>query len=156
MKNVYLVFVLLLLGFFGKAQVNYSYHEIETQVLKEDKKAIITKHIVITNEDAELFWPLYEEYNEQMKALNDEYVVLLQDYTKKHGKLTFSEAMDIWENVMDIKGDLLKLERRYYRKMINTMSPVKVVTYFDLEREVKSKVDAVLMKQIPDLTIASN
>ena len=156
MKNLFLLLFVFLFSIVAKSQGTASHNDFESKILKDDKKSIIKRSIVITNEDAEIFWPLYEEYNFKMKSINDQYVLVLREYTDKHGELTFAEAMDLWEEAMDLKQDLLNLEKRYYKKMINGMSPVKVVTYFEIERALKAKVDIELLKQIPELSVAVN
>lgn len=156
MKNYFLFVFIFLFAIVAKSQDSSYYNDIETSILKDDKKSIIKRSIVITNEDAEVFWPLYEEYNFKMKSINDQYVNVLKEYTDRHGELTFAEAMDLWEEGMDLKQDLLDLEKRYYKKMINCMSPVKVVTYFGIERELKAKVDIEHLKQISELSVAVN
>jgi hypothetical protein len=140
----------------GKSQETSIYNNYEVKILKESKKTFIKKNIVITNEEAEYFWPLYEKYNEKSEELNDKYLALLEEYSEKKDAITFSEAMDIWEEIMDLKNNSLKLEREYYKKMINKISPVKIVAFFNLERKLRSKVIMVLAKDNPDLILASN
>ena len=154
MKNSFLLLFVFMLSIVAKSQETPSYNELENKVLKDNKKSIVKQSIVITNEDADFFWPLYEEYNSKMNNLNNQYIALLKEYSEKQGELNFDQAMDLWEGTMDVKQGLLKLEKKYYWKMIEGMSPVKVVTYFNLERELKAKVEIELLSQIPE-TVAS-
>lgn len=154
MKNTFLLLLALTLSIAVKSQESPSYNQLEGKVLKEDKKTIVKQSIVITNEEADFFWPLYEEYNIKMNDLNTKYISLLMEYSEKQGELNFDQTMDLWEDTMDVRNKLLKLEKKYYKKMVQEMSPVKIVNYFNIERELRAKTEVELLNIIPE-TVAS-
>jgi hypothetical protein len=142
MKNTFLILVALLFSLGASAQEDSLYVAQKKKENQAEKKALIKEAIVITNEEQEVFWPLYNEYNSKMEVLNDQYLILSKQYNNSRDKLSYSEVMDLWEEMMDVKQQLLKLERKYYKKMINQISPVKVVNYFEIERDAKIREDA--------------
>jgi len=154
MKNTILFLFALLFSIGAKSQDaattvedNSMYAKLEKKALDADKIFLIKKAIVITNADGDFFWPLYREYYSKLEELNNKNIALYSNYIEKKDNITFSQAMDLLEESMAIDQDLLKLEKKYYKKMINGMNPVKVVAYFSLEREVQLKIRLEMIKE---------
>ena len=154
MKNSILFIFAILFSIVAKSQDTATtsedasmYIQLEKNALDADKTFLIKKAIVITNADGDVFWPLYREYNSNLKELMDKNIEAYINYIELKDKITFSEAMDLLEENMALDQDLLKLEKKYYKKMVNVMNPVKVVTYFNLEREVQLKVRLEMIKE---------
>jgi hypothetical protein len=154
MKNTILFLFAILLSIGAKAQdvtttpqEESIYKKLEKNALDADKIFLIKKAIVITNADGDFFWPIYREYNSKLEELNNRSIALYSDYIEKKDDIVFSQAMDLLEEMMAIDQDLLKLEKKYYKKMVNGMNPVKVVAYFNLEREVQLKIRLEMIKE---------
>ncbi len=154
MKYTFLLLFVFMLSIVAKSQETPNYKDLENKVLKDNKKSVVKKSIVITNEDANFFWPLYEEYNSKLNNLNTQYITLLKEYSERQGVLNFDQAMDLWEETMDVKQKLLKLDKKYYKKMVEGMSPIKVVSYFNIERELRTRIEIQLLSQMHE-TVAS-
>ncbi|MCK5906680.1 MAG: hypothetical protein KAG37_03770 [Flavobacteriales bacterium] len=158
MKNTVLFLFAFLFSIVAKSQETPAtteegsiYKKMEYKVLDADKKFTISKNIVITNADGDLFWPLYKEYNSKMEELNNEFIAEYSDYIEKKDELVFSEAMDLVESMMSIDMDLLKLEKKYYKKMSNIMNPVKVAAYINFERKVQLEIRLEVIKEMSKL-----
>src|SRR5262245_624744 len=73
----------MLLGFapFSAAQDKPANNmEIVHEKLKADKKLIVTKYMALTASEAKKFWPVYEEYQQDLHKINQRLLHLLQSY----------------------------------------------------------------------------
>ncbi|MCK5823881.1 MAG: hypothetical protein KAG96_00565 [Ichthyobacteriaceae bacterium] len=141
MKKYIISLVLLITASVVSAQVTTEYSEYEKRALDNViKKEVVNNSLVLSLEDSKYFWPLYEEYNTTLGEMNEQYITLLTKYSDKRENITWQESMTIYEDMQTIKEDMLDLEAKYYKKMRNKIDPVKVVDYFNVEREIKLRV----------------
>ena len=155
MKKVLLLVVAIVFSLNTQAQEDNSYLKFEKDALQGvNKKHIVKSSLTLTQEEESVFWPLYNEYNEKMNALQNDKLELALKYNDNYGELTEGDVMDIMDNVIKIKKQLLDLEKKYYKKMINIMSPVKVVNYFKVEHEVAVKVETEILKGSQGVALA--
>ncbi|MEN8138678.1 MAG: hypothetical protein ABFR62_09605 [Bacteroidota bacterium] len=151
MRNLLLVIVFIFIGSGLSAQNNEAdYLELQKETLKVEKKALIADAMILTNEESEVFWPLYDEYNAKKFELKKEFYFLLKSYFEStEEQLTDKEATKIWKKKIQLNADLNKLEKKYFNKMINKLPPVKVVRYFQAENKVDALISAELASEIP-------
>src|SRR5690349_2757626 len=54
--------------------------EIIHEKLKADKKLIVSEYMELTESEAKKFWPVYDEYQQDLQKTNDRILKLLQSY----------------------------------------------------------------------------
>jgi len=77
MKKI-IVAIIVIASSFTLAQE--SYFELLRQDLATKKVALITEVMQFTNEESEVFWPLYREFDFENAKLGDEMLKLIKDY----------------------------------------------------------------------------
>ena len=69
MKKLYTILSFLLLGLFAKAQEEQpQISEKKLQDIEALKVAFITKELELTPDEAQKFWPVYNQYSKEVKA----------------------------------------------------------------------------------------
>ncbi len=155
MKKYALILFALVFSLSAKSQDNTAptYQSLERAVLQGvSNQFTIKENIVITNDDKDFFWPLYKEYKSKLEDLNNEYISIYANYASKKNAdaIVFSEAMDAYEDMIKIDRDLLKLKRKYFKKMSDKINPVKVVAYFNYEDSLQLKIRLELIKEMSE------
>jgi len=126
------------------------YIEVQREVLKTEKKAVIAEVMQFTDNESAVFWPLYNEYNEKMYIHNTNLYKLIKDYAEHYGeKMTNEKAVEIWTKSMKVEAELAKLERNYFKKFQGILSGKKAARYMQLENKIKALIDAELALEIP-------
>ena len=149
MKKVIIIAVLSLFAISINAQETPALDSVIQSNIRAEKKAMIANAIILTNEEAEVFWPLYEEYNNKMLEQRKEFFAMFEENKYKLESLSDHDAEKIWEKKMKSDRDAIKLEKKYFKKMLNKLPGAKVVRYFQAENKIKSMVDAQLAIEIP-------
>lgn len=149
MRKLILGIILLLAGTFVTAQTTNDYMEIGRSVLKTEKKAVIAEIMQLTQQEGEVFWPLYNEYNEKMYVIGDKQVKIIMDYADNFENLSDVKADELWTAAMQVKGEYLKLEKQYYKKFKKILPVGKVAKYFQAENKINNLIDAQLAVEIP-------
>ena len=121
------------------------------ELVKVERVAIITEEMRFTADENAAFWPLYEEYHQEMLVVQDRYVQLVADYVGKYYdyKLTDADAKQILSDYFVVKGDLRGIQKAYISKFDEIMSSIKVMRFYQLENKISAEIDAALAVMIP-------
>jgi hypothetical protein len=149
MKKVIFAFTLVFVGSVLMSQSVDDYIEIQRSVLKTEKKAAIAEVMQFTEAESEVFWPLYNEYNEKMYATQTKRVNLIKDFAENFDTMTDEKADEIWKEYLKYKKELLRLTESYYEKFKKILPAGKVAKYFQAENKISVLVDFALAAEIP-------
>jgi len=121
------------------------------ELVKVERVAVITEEMRFTVDESTAFWPLYEEYHQDMLVVQDRYVQLVADYVGKYYdyKLTDADAKQILADYFVIKDDLRGIQKGYVSKFDEIMSSIKVMRFYQLENKISAEIDAALAVMIP-------
>jgi len=121
------------------------------ELVKAERVAVITEEMRFTVDESAAFWPLYEEYHQDMLVVQDRYVQLVADYVGKYYdyKLTDADAKQILSDYFEIKDDLRRIKKGYVSKFDEIMSSIKVMRFYQLENKISAEIDAALAVMIP-------
>jgi len=108
------------------------------------RAAFFTERINLTPQEAEKFWPVYNQLEEKKHKLNDR-MRLLHQNVKKNDKgekiLDYEKATD---DMIYIKVQEAALEKSYHEKFKKILSPEKLFRFYLAERDWGEE----LLKQI--------
>ena len=121
------------------------------KIIQESQEAIIREDIRLTAAEEEDFWPLYEQYRADTLPVRDRYVTLIADYMRQYesGILTDDYAKGMIDGYFDVKGDLLKIRKRYVRRFARILPMLKVARFYQLENKMTADVEAELALLVP-------
>ncbi len=88
--------------------------EVLRDTIRANKKALVAVNLILTDEEAKDFWPLYDRYEGEIKTVNDRLLKLIDDYTKNYGKLTDEQAKKLAEDYLAVVEDRAKVRRTYF------------------------------------------
>jgi hypothetical protein len=149
MKKIVLGFSMLFIGvtLFGQNMKDFS--EVQRAALKTEKKAIVAEVMQMTDEQSVIFWPLYNEYNEKLYAINTKKYDVIIDFAEHIDAMSDEKALDLWTKTMAIDQEYLKLKKTYFNKFKKILPPILVVRYFQMENKMDMLINAELALQIP-------
>jgi hypothetical protein len=131
------------------AQNTHDYMEVERAALKTEKKALVADAMELTDDESEIFWPLYNEYNDKQYVINSKVYNLIVDYAENFDTLSDERALELWNESMKQADELSKLKKSYFKKFQKILPGKKVVRYFQVENKVWALINAQLALEIP-------
>ena len=149
MKNFLFALAFIFVGTTLSAQNETDYAVLQKETLKVEKKALIADAMILTNDESEEFWPLYDEYNDKKTEIKEKFLSNMETYFDSTAQLTDSQSTHIWKDKMEFDKDLNKLEKKYFNKMIRTLPPVKIVRYFQAENKIDAMINAQYALGVP-------
>lgn len=149
MKKVILPLMLIFFGTQLLAQSTNDYIEVVRSVLKTEKKAVIAEVMAFTDDEAKVFWPLYNEFNEKAYIIQSKRIDIIKDFADNYEKMTDEKADKLWLSSMKVKQEMMNLNKQYYKKFKKIIPVGKAAKYFQAENKIAALVDFQLADQIP-------
>lgn len=149
MKKLIYTFVFVFLSGIAFSQTANDYLEVQRAALKTEKKALVAEAMQLTEDESTVFWPLYNEYNEQKYKLNTKTYYLILKFAKKYETLTDEQAIELWKSNMKLKNEQSRLEASYFKKFQKILSGKKVLRYFQTESKIASLINFQMSLEIP-------
>lgn len=151
MRKLILSIVALLAVSFVYSQTVDDYVELVRTQLKADKKVVVTEILQLKEGESDMFWPLYDEYNNAMYIIQTKRVKLIKDFANNYENMSAEKADELVLKMFSIKQELIKLDKKYYPKFKKVISVAKAATYFQLENKIETLINANLALEIPML-----
>jgi hypothetical protein len=100
----------------------------ETQEkFKSMKVAYFTEELEFTSQEAEKFWPVYNEHEKNKSELYRERRKLLQSFTTDIETISDEKAEDMLEQHLDFQKKDLQLDTEFYAKIKEVLPPKKIM-----------------------------
>ncbi len=131
---------ILLLAFVG----TYAQNQKAMEKIESARIALITERLELTPTQAEKFWPLYREYNEQRRLLRQEFRDTRQGVDMQN--LSDEQSKELMQKAMDMKQRQLNLEKRYSERMTEVISAQQMLRLRNAEKDFQQ----MLLKRIQD------
>lgn len=120
-------------------------------LLQAGRKDIIRDEIRFTDAEAEKFWPAYEKYRSDVLAVRDRHAMLVTDYLKayREGTVSARYANTLIDDYLDIKSDLLKVQKKHLRHFRKALPARKAARFYQLENKLDVELEAQLALFVP-------
>ena len=105
------------------------------QEIKAQKSAYLTQKMGLTPEEAQQFWPLYNEYDGKLEALRREMREVRQAARRHAGELTEEEARDLITVELDQRQRELDIRREYAEKFQRQIGSRKTAVLYKAEHD---------------------
>lgn len=125
--------------------------EAARALVREGALQIVREELILTDEEREKFWPLYEKYRAEILAVENTYVDLLREFLQKYYgyDLGDADAREYVKEYFSIQSDLLKIRKKYVRRFNKVLPSVKVMRLYQIENKIRAEVDAALAITVP-------
>lgn len=140
-------------GLMLSAQQSESYLEVMRSALKTEKKAMIAEAMVFTQQESEVFWPMYNEFQEKLYTSNTKYLKIINEFAENFENMTDEKAKELMTRLFSYDTEVLKLKKSYFKKFSKIIPPTKVVRYFQAENKIDIIVDYEIASSIPLLEV---
>ena len=138
-KHLLALSILVFLSSFLSAQNKSSFH----QKIRAYKVAHLTDQLNFSENDAQKFWPIYNEYSDQMMKLHKEERSKIKKRVHHLGgmqNLSEKEAKEIISHIIEIEKKRSELKSTFFDKVSKFLSYKKIVMLELAEHEFNRKL----------------
>ena len=132
------------------AQVTEDFEKTR-QAMQKQKDEVVAAEMKLTEPEDQAFWPLYREYQEALRKLQDRSFELLAGYAQERENETFTDqkAKALLDEYLDIDREDLWLKRAYLEKFGKILPAKKVMRYFQLENKIAAMINYHMTQGVP-------
>jgi hypothetical protein len=101
------------------------------------KIGFLTKKLNLTSQEAEKFWPVYNDYQKQKIFIQREKIILMRDFNQNESILDDSQLTEIGDKLIKYISEESSLAVTFHKKLKEVLPPAKVIRYYQAENQYK-------------------
>jgi hypothetical protein len=101
------------------------------------KIGFFTKKMNLTSQEAEKFWPVYNDYQKQKNLIQREKIMLIRNFNQNETLLDDSQLTEMGDRLIKCIADESSLAVAFHRKIRELLPPAKVIKYYQAENQYK-------------------
>jgi len=117
------------------------------------KVRVINQAMQLTGPEAEKFWPVYRQYEQELGRVADKKVALIREFADRcaNGTLDNKAADTIAQQWLKNVEARLDLWKKYRKKIAKAVSPARAAQYLQVENQVALFMDLNIAAEMPAL-----
>ena len=119
------------------------------KVLTEEWNDLMAGVLDLTEEEAAVFWPLYEKYGAEVGAVWDERIELIKQFLAHRTTMSPEEAREILDASMRVNLKEVKLEMKWAEVFDAVLPPTKVVRLFQAQNKLETMMAMEIVRDVP-------
>jgi hypothetical protein len=142
----------LLVGFAAGAQEPIADNmDILREKIAADKKLLIAANLVLTESQAAAFWPIYDEYQKDLAALNQRIATLIKNYADAYntGSVADAKAEELLAEALAVDQAKVDIKEKYAQRLDGVIPTIERVRYLQMESKVRALIDFDMAANIP-------
>ena len=129
--------------------------EVLLNAIRANRRALVSVNLTLTDEEATKFWPLYDRYQNEVNALGDRMVGVVQEYTASFRTLSDDKAAKLIEEYLTVEAERVALRRSYLAEFKKVLPGRKVARLYQIENKMEAVTRYDLAASIPVLEEAA-
>ncbi|GAA4820111.1 hypothetical protein GCM10023331_00640 [Algivirga pacifica] len=103
-----------------------------------EQRESIRQALPLTEEEQQVFWPLYDEYSIEKNKLREDKILLIQTYLQEYSNLSDKESNTLtWEGLL-LREKGVDLDKKYFKKMSKVLPAKTVGRFFQIESQLQT------------------
>jgi len=125
--------------------------QILREKVKADKKLLVATNMELTESEAKGFWPVYEQYQKDLAAINQRIVKLIESYAADYRSktLTDEKAKKLVDEMVAIEQAEAGLKTSSVPKLRKVLPEKKVARYLQIENKIRAVVKYEIADGVP-------
>jgi len=117
--------------------------------LRAGKKELIALNLPLTATEATKFWPVYEEYANEVAKIYDGRYALIKEYASNINSMTDPTAANLVKRSLDSDTAMTALRQKYAPIVGKVLTGKKAALFFQLDKRLGLLIDLQLASEIP-------
>ena len=120
------------------------------QDVGKDRREIVKANMLLTNSEAAVFWPLYDQYRTEIHKVGDRRLKVITDYAANRDSMSEDEANRLAREWLDAEKERIGIKEDYLKKFQKEgLSARTTARFFQIDQKLDAAVDAALAAHIP-------
>ena len=134
-RGFFLLFILMVIPV-----VRITAQNPNLEKLNAFKIGFFTKRLNLTSQEAEKFWPVYNDYQKQKEVLQNEKRNLMRDFNQNESTLNDNQLAEIGDKLIACIVQESSLAVTFHKKLKEVLPPAKVIRLYQAENQFKAQL----------------
>lgn len=123
--------------------------------LSQGKVKIINDVMKLNAAESAIFWPIYQDYEEELFELGDKRVELIRKFAdvQRAGEMSQDQATSLADGYFDFEQQRVALLKKYHGEIAKELSPIRAAQFTQVEHRVGTVVDLMIAADLPLIRI---
>ncbi len=141
MKNAIITLLLLLPAVvWGQMENPPQLTPEKRKEIESMKVAYLTSQMDLSPEEAQVFWPVYNQFRDEMDAHRKEGRKKYDLFRVNQDELSDSDMIEHMEYKFDHEREAIAIEEKYFKQFVEILSPQKVLAMMKAEEGFKREL----------------
>jgi hypothetical protein len=131
-KGVVVLIVMMILS-----SLRVSAQNPNLEKLNSYKIAFFTQKLNLTSQEAEKFWPLYNDYQDRKNKIQVERVQMTRTVVQNGANMSDKELTELGDKYFGLEIKEADLSKEFYNNMKGTLPPLKIFKFYQAENQYK-------------------
>ena len=122
---------------------------LKTDLKAEARQIVSNGMVTFTDEEAKLFWPIYESYMAEREKFLDARLALIMEYADNFDKMTDAKAQELLNRRFEQLKLRNQLDEKYRPKFATALSPRRLVRFYQIQQELEVMIELKAISNIP-------
>ena len=123
--------------------------QIVIKQVQTDRRAILSANLGLTEEESRVFWPIYDQYEQDMKKITDQRLAMLDQYAAKYDTLTDADADGLLKTRFKLDEQSTAIKVKYAKKIQKALPSTKALRYVQLQDRIDNVIAGEMLSLIP-------
>jgi hypothetical protein len=123
------------------------------KLLREDvssqKAKLLGQVMQFDAEDAAKFWPIYRDYDAELRKVNDLRVANILEYSRSYTNMTDAKADELIKNAMTFQKQRDELLGKYYERVKQELGAITAARFVQVEHQLLTIIDLKIVSPLP-------
>ena len=129
----------------------YNYLQLLRSDVNTAKVELVNRIMKLSSEDAQKFWPVYRDYENELGKLAIDRTELIAEFVQAHkdGNFDNTKAKDMAKRWFKSQRARLDLLEKYHGKIEKALSPVQAGQFLQIENQIGLFIDVAIASEMP-------
>ncbi len=158
MKRLTIVLALLFCGIlFSQAEhFETGYIDLLKKDIQAEAKKLVDENMELTEDQAKVFWPIYDNYNAALLELSNERLNVIADYMLDYYDLSDEKAESLLKRVFEIDQKKLDIQKEYFDKFNAVLPATLVGKFYQIDNYIDLLISIQRSETIPLIKTGSD
>ena len=118
-------------------------------MINDKRNTSLAFNMSFTEEEREVFWPLYRKYRDAMSNVGTRQLDVVVDYANHYDSMTEEKARELLDRSLIYEEQAIKVKQLYVTKFRRILPNIKVARLMQIENRMDAAIKLKISEGIP-------
>ncbi len=120
-----------------------------TDKYNRERKRLIADNLQLTAAEAEQFWPMYAQFEEDLFVLTEKRRAIIAKFGENYDAMTDDMARQLIADRVQLEEDRAHLRKKYLPRFERILPIKKLARFYQIESKISASVEAGIAQELP-------